>query len=167
MIEIKETTEKRRNRKSKAADEEMNENNGLVGVLRWDSGPTVDPLGTKLLRRKNSDRDKVKKVRFRNNRHVVTCERQLTVGVDRRNDRSRRILVFPLGCHLNLADELSGSKIARKQRRLGGKKAELGLGMQKHTTAQHKWGFLGPGAMSKKCPVITRQLFPKRHRGSI
>jgi hypothetical protein len=127
-----------------------------VGVLRRDSGPTADPPGTKLFWRKNSDRDKVKKVGFKNNRHVVTYERQLTVGVDRRNDRSRRILVFLLGRHPNLADELSGSKIARKQRRLGGKKAELGLGMQKHTTARYKWGFLGPGAMSKKRPVITR-----------
>jgi hypothetical protein len=129
MIEIKETAEKRRNRKSKATDEERNENNGLVGVLRRDSGPTADPPGTKLLQRKNSDGDKVNMVGFRNNRHVVTCERQLTVGVDRRNDRSRRILVFPLGSHLNLTDELSESKITRKQRRLGGKKAELGLGM--------------------------------------
>jgi hypothetical protein len=117
-----------------------------------DSGPTADPPGTKLLQRKNSDGDKVKKVGFRNNRHVVTCERQLTVGVDRRNDRSRQIQVFPLGRHFNFADKLSGSKIARKHRRLGGKKEDLGLGMQKHTTARHKWGFLGPGAMFKKAP---------------
>jgi hypothetical protein len=117
MVEIKETAEERRNRKSKAADEKRNINNGLVGVLRRDSDPTTDPPRTKLLRRKNSDGDKMKKVGLRNNRHVITCERQLAVGIDGRNDRDRGILTLPLGRHLNLAGELSGSEITRKQRR--------------------------------------------------
>jgi hypothetical protein len=89
MIEIKETTEERRNRKSKAADEKRNIDNRLVGVLCRDSDPTTDPPRTKFLRRKNSDGDKVKKVRIRNNRHVVTCERQLVVGIDVRNGCGR------------------------------------------------------------------------------
>jgi hypothetical protein len=89
MIEVKETAEERRNRKSKAADEKRNINNGLVGVLCWDSDPTADPPRTKFLRRKNSDGDKVKKVGLRNNRHVVTCERQLVVGIDGRNGCDR------------------------------------------------------------------------------
>jgi hypothetical protein len=89
MIEIKETTEERRNRKSKAADEKRNIDNGLVGVLRRDSDPTADPLRTKFLRRKNSDGDEVKKVGLRNNRHVVTCERQLTVRIEGRNGHGR------------------------------------------------------------------------------
>jgi hypothetical protein len=62
MIEIKETAEERRNRKSKAADEKRNINNGFVGVLCQDSDPTADLLRTKFFRRKNSERDKVKKV---------------------------------------------------------------------------------------------------------
>jgi hypothetical protein len=89
MVEIKETAEERRNRKSKDADEKRNINNGLVGVLRRDSDPTADPPRTKLLQRKNSDGDKMKKVGLRNNRHVVTCERQLAVGIDKRNSRGR------------------------------------------------------------------------------
>jgi hypothetical protein len=89
MVEIKETAEERRNRKSKAVDEKMNINNGLVGVLRRDSDPTTDSPRTKFFRRKNSDGDKMKKVGLRNNRHVVTCERQLAVGIDGRNSRSR------------------------------------------------------------------------------
>jgi hypothetical protein len=89
MIEIKETAEERRNRKSKAMDEKRNIDNGLVGVLCRDSDPTADPLRTKFLRRKNSDGDEVKKVRLRNNRHVVTCERQLAVGIEGRNGRGR------------------------------------------------------------------------------
>jgi hypothetical protein len=75
MVEIKETTKERRNRKSKAADEKRNVNNGLVGILRRDSNPTTDPPRAKLLWRKNSDRDKMEKVRLGNNRHMVTCEK--------------------------------------------------------------------------------------------
>jgi hypothetical protein len=89
MIEIKETAKERRNRKSKAADEERNIDNGLVGVLRRDSDPTADLPRTKFLQRKNSDGDEVKKVRLRNNRHVVTCERQLAVGIEGRNGHGR------------------------------------------------------------------------------
>jgi hypothetical protein len=72
MVEIKETAKERRNRKSKAADEKRNVNNGLVGILSWDSNPTTDPPRAKLLRGKNSDRDKMEKVRLGNNRHVIT-----------------------------------------------------------------------------------------------
>jgi hypothetical protein len=75
MVEIKETAKERGNRKSKAADEKRNVNNGLVGILCQDSNPTTDPSRAKLLRRKNSDRDKMEKVRLRNNRHMITCER--------------------------------------------------------------------------------------------
>jgi hypothetical protein len=122
MVEIKETTKKRRNRKSKAADEKRNINNRLVGVLRRDSNPTTDPPRTQLFRRKNPDRNEVEKVRLRNNRHVITCERQLTIGIDGRNNHSSGILALSLGRHLGLAGELSGSEIIGKHRRFGGKK---------------------------------------------
>jgi hypothetical protein len=109
----------------------------------------------------------MKKVGFRDNRHVITCERQLAVGIDGRNNRSRGILALPLRRHLNLTDELSGSKITRKQKRSGSGKEGLGLRMQRHPTAWYKWGFPGPDAMSKKRPVITRPLFPKCRRDPI
>jgi hypothetical protein len=86
VIEIKETTEERRNGKSKAADEKRNVNDRFVGVFYRNSDPTADLPRTELLRRKNSNGHKMEKVRFRNNRHVVTYEGQLTVGIDRRND---------------------------------------------------------------------------------
>jgi hypothetical protein len=89
MIEIKETAEERRSRKSKTADEKRNVNNIFVSVLCRNSDPTVDPPRTKFLQRKNSEGYKVKKVGFRNNRHVVTCERQLAVGIDGRNGCDR------------------------------------------------------------------------------
>jgi hypothetical protein len=53
---------------------------------------------------------------------MITCESQLVVGIDGRNNRSGRILTLPLGRHLNLASELSGSEIKGKQRRSGGRR---------------------------------------------
>jgi hypothetical protein len=164
VIEIKKTAEERRNRKIKAADEKRNVNDGFVGVFYRNSDPTVDPPRTELLRRKNSDGYEMEKVGFRDDRHVVTCERQLTVGIDRRNDCGRRILGFPLGHHLNLAGEQSGGSIAREQRRPGCRKAKLGHRMQRHATVQYIWGFSGQDAISKKRPVITQLLFLKHWR---
>jgi hypothetical protein len=62
MVKVKETAKEGRNRKSKAADKKRDVNNGLVGILYRDSNPTIDPPRAKLLRRKNSDRDKMEKV---------------------------------------------------------------------------------------------------------
>jgi hypothetical protein len=53
---------------------------------------------------------------------MITCERQLAVGIDGRNNGGDRILTLSLGCHLNLVGELSGSEIKGKQRRSRGRK---------------------------------------------
>jgi hypothetical protein len=123
-IEIKETAEERRNGKSKSTVKKRNINDGFVGVFCRNSDPTADPPRIELLRRKNSDRNEMKKVRFRDNRHMVTYERQLTVGINGGNDCDRRTRSFPLGRHLNLASEWSGSNIAGEQRKPGCRKAE-------------------------------------------
>jgi hypothetical protein len=47
---------------------------------------------------------------------VVTCKRQLAVGVDGRNDYHSRTLVLPLGRHRNLTDGLNKGEIKGKQR---------------------------------------------------
>ena len=73
---------------------------------------------------RNSDRNEMKKVGFRDNRHMVTCEGQLTVGIDGGNDCDGRTRSFPLGRHLNLASEWSGSNIAGVQRKPGCRKVE-------------------------------------------
>jgi hypothetical protein len=164
VIEIKETAEERRNGKSKSADEKRNINDGFVVVFCRNSDPMADPRGTELLRRKNSDGYEMEKVGFRDNRHVVTCEGQMTVGIDRRDVCGRRTLGFPFGRHLNLAGEQSEGGIAREQRRPGCRKAKLGHRMQRHATVQYIWGFPGPNAISKKHPVITQPLFLKRWR---
>jgi hypothetical protein len=82
MIEIKEAAEKGRNGKTEAAEKERNVNHGFMGILCRDSDPMANPPRTELPRGKDPDGHKVKKVRLGDNRHVVTCERQLTVGVD-------------------------------------------------------------------------------------
>jgi hypothetical protein len=164
VIEIKETAEERRNRKSKATDEKRNINDGFVGIFCRNSDPTTDPPRTEFLRGKTSDGYKMEKVGFRNNRHVVTYERQLTVGIDRRTDCDGRTLGFPLGCHLNLSGEQSRSNIAREQKRPGCRKAKLGHEMQRHAIVRYIWGFPEPDAISKKRPVITQLLFLKRWR---
>jgi hypothetical protein len=87
-IEIKETAEKGRNRKSETAEKKRNINHGFVGILCWNSDPVANPPRTELLRRKDPDGHEMENVRLRNNKHMVTCERQLAVGVDRRNHRS-------------------------------------------------------------------------------
>jgi hypothetical protein len=167
MVKVKETTKEGRNRKSKAADKQRDVNNGLVGVLCRDCNPTTDPPRAKLLRRKNSDRDKMEKVRLGNNRHMITYERQLAVGIDGRNNRSGRILTLPLGRHLNLVGELSGSKIKRETEEVWRQKVRLVLRTQRHAATRYKWGFPGSDTISKKCTVITGSLFLKRRRGSM
>jgi hypothetical protein len=177
-IEIKEIAEERRNGKSKSADKKRNVNDGFVGVFCRNSDPTVDPPRTELLRRKNSERNEMKKVGFRDNRHMVTCERQLTVGIDGGNDCDRRTRSFPLGRHLNLASERSGSNIAGEQRKPGCRKAETRAQNAEACDSAAHMGFswarrhfqnVGmpchhPTVTSKTraCHIITRPLFPKR-----
>jgi hypothetical protein len=56
---------------------------------------------------------------------VVTCERQLAIGVDGRNDYRSRTLAFPLGCHHNLAGGSSKDEIRGKQRSVLKRKCEV------------------------------------------
>jgi hypothetical protein len=114
IVKVEETTKEGRNGKSKVVDKKRDVNNGLVGILCRDSNPTTNPPRAKLLRRKNSDRDKVEKIRLGNNRHMITYERQLVVEIDRRNDRNNRILILLLGRHRNFVGGLSGSEINGK-----------------------------------------------------
>jgi hypothetical protein len=166
VIEIKETTEKGRNRKSKAAEEEWNINNRFMGVFWWNSDPTADPPGTEFFRRKNSDGHKMEKVRLRNNRHMVTCERQLTVGIDGGNDSSGQTQSFPLRRHLNFAGEQSGSRIANRQRGSRCRKARTrAQNVEARNSAVHI-GFSRARCRLQKVPVITQRLFLKHWRAT-
>ena len=88
MVEIKEAAEKGRDGKAKAAEKERGVNNGLMGILCRNSKPMANPPRTEFSRRKNPDRYEVERFSFRNDGHVVTCERQLVVGVDGGDHRS-------------------------------------------------------------------------------
>jgi hypothetical protein len=125
IIKVKETAEEGRNGKSKAADKKRNIDNGLVGIFCWNSDPTTNQPRTKLLRRKNTNIDKAEEIRFRDNRHMVTCEGQLVVGVNGRDHYCSRIMVFPLGRHRNLVGRLNGSEIRGKQRNILRQKGEV------------------------------------------
>jgi hypothetical protein len=125
IIKVKKTAEEGRNGKSKVADKKRNKNNGVVGIFCWNSDPTTNPPRTKLLWRKNSNIYKMEEIRLRDNRHMVTCEGQLVVGVDGRDHYCSRILVFSLGCHRNLVGGLNGSEIRGKQRNVLRRKGEV------------------------------------------
>ena len=113
-VEIKEAAEKERNWKTEAAEKERSVNHGLMGILSRDSDPMANPPRTELPRGKNPDGHEVEKVRLGDNRHMVTCERQLAVGVDRGNHSSGRTRGLSLGRHLNSTGEQSGSRIAER-----------------------------------------------------
>jgi hypothetical protein len=177
-IEIKETAEKGRNRKSETAEKKMNINHGFVGILCWNSDPVANPPRTELLRRKDPDGHEMAKVRLRNNRHMVTCERQLAVGVDRGNHNSGRTRGLLLGRHLNSTGEQSGSRIAKGQRGSGGRKARTRAQKAEAAEGAVHMGFSRVGYCFQKAPshhpavisktlvchVITRRLLLKHRR---
>ena len=88
VVEIKETAEKGRNRKSETAEKKRNIKHGFVGILCWNSDPVANPPRIEFPRRKNPDGHEVEEFSFGNDGHVVTCKRQLAVGVDGGNHRS-------------------------------------------------------------------------------
>ena len=117
MVEIKEAAEKGRNGKAKAAEKERSINNGLMGIFSWDSNPMANPPRTELPRGKDPDGHEVEKFGLGDDIHVVTCERQLAVGVDWRNHHGRRTRGLPLGRHLDSIGEQSGRRIAERIRK--------------------------------------------------
>jgi hypothetical protein len=117
MVEIKEAAEKGRNGKAKAAEKERSINNGLMGILSWDSNPMANLPRTEFPQRKNPDGHEMEEFGLRDDGYVVTCERQLAVGVDWRNHHGRRTRSFPLGHHLDYTGEQSGRRIAERIRK--------------------------------------------------
>jgi hypothetical protein len=58
----------------------------------------------------------MKEVGFRNDRHMITSEWQLAVGVDRWDDCINDALPLPLWRHRNFSNGTSMIEISRKQR---------------------------------------------------
>ena len=82
VVEIKEATEKGRNGKNETAEKKTNINHGFVGIFCRNSDPMANPPRTELPRGKDLDGHEMEKVRLGDNRHMVTCERQLAVRID-------------------------------------------------------------------------------------
>jgi hypothetical protein len=117
MVEIKEAAEKGRNGKAETAEKARGINHGLMGILSWDINPMANPPRAEFPRRENPDGYEVEKFRLRDDEHVVTCERQLTVGVDWRNHHGGRTRGFSLGRHLDSTSEQSRRRIAERIRK--------------------------------------------------
>ena len=117
VIKIKEAAEKRRDGKAEAAEKKRSIDYRLVGILCWDSSPAANPPRTEFSRRKNPDGHEMEELGLRDDGHVVTCERQLAVGVDWRNHHSRRTRGLPLRRHLDSTREQSGRRMAERIRK--------------------------------------------------
>jgi hypothetical protein len=116
LVEIKETAEKGGDGKSKTTNKKRNINDRLMGILCWNGDAATNSPRAELFWKQNPNLNEMKEVRFRNDRHMVTSEWQLAIGVDRRDDCSNGALPLPLWRHRNLSSETSRIKISGKQR---------------------------------------------------
>jgi hypothetical protein len=99
LIEIKEAAEKGGDGKSKPTNEKGNVNNRFMRVFCWNSDTTTNPPRAELLRKQNPNLNEMKKIGFRNDRHVITSKGKLAVGLDGRDECSSGALPLSLGGH--------------------------------------------------------------------
>jgi hypothetical protein len=92
---------------------------------------------------------------------MVTCKRQLAVGIEGGMTATDELDAFRLGAISILL--VSGTEAVSSERKEGleAEKQELGHGKQRRATMQYTWGFPGLDTISRKRPVITRRLFLK------
>ena len=69
---------------------------------------------------------------------------------------------FRLGAISTLLASGAEAILQESRESLDAEKQKLGHGTRRRATMQYIWGFSGPDAISKKCPVITQPLFLKR-----
>jgi hypothetical protein len=154
MVEIKEAAEKGRDGKAKAAEKERGVNNGLMGILCRNSKPMANPPRTEFSWRKNPDRYEVEKFSFRNDGHVVTCERQLAVGSIGGITTADELEVFLLGA----ISILPASRVGGEwQRGFGSGKARTRARKAKAAKSAALMGYSRARHRFKKCPVSTQR----------
>jgi hypothetical protein len=107
-IKVEKATEERRNLQGQSPYEKRHKDNSLTSIFCRDSNSVLDPPGAQFFWRKNTNLNKVQKVSFGNNRHVVTGEGELIVGIDWRDDWNGITLLSLLGCHRDLSNDASG-----------------------------------------------------------
>jgi hypothetical protein len=93
-----------------------------MSVLCRNSDTATDPLRVELLRKQNPNFNKMKKVGFRDDRHVITIKWKLAVEVDGRDDSSSGALPLLLGGRRDLSGETSRLGISGKHRNGRGEK---------------------------------------------
>jgi hypothetical protein len=174
-IEIKEAAEKGRNRKSETAEKKRNINHGFVGILCRDSDPVENPPRTELPRGKDPDGHEVEKIRLGDNRHMVTCERQLAVGSMGGITATDELKAFRLGAISTPLANRVGAELQRGSRgrktRTRARKAEAAesavhMGYSRVRYRFQKAPSQHPAVTSKTpaCHVITRRLLLKHRR---
>jgi hypothetical protein len=107
-IKIEKAAEERRNWQGQSPDEKWHEDNSLMSILYRDGNSASDSPGAQFFWRKNTNFNKVQKVRLGNNRHVVTSEGEWTVEVDWRDDWNSSTLFSLLGRHRDLSSDAGG-----------------------------------------------------------
>jgi hypothetical protein len=135
LIEIKEAAEKGGDGKSKPVNEKWNVNDRFMSILYRNSDTAADPPRAELLRRQNPNLNEMTKIGFRDDRHVVTNEWKLAVGVDGRDDGSSGALPLLLWGHNDLSDGTSRLGISGKQGNSRREKVKLGLRNQNDMSA--------------------------------
>jgi hypothetical protein len=100
-----------------------------MSILCRNSDTAANPPRAELFWKQNPNFNEMKKVRFRNNRHVITSEGKLVVGVDGRDERSSGALPLLFWRHRDLSGGTNKLEISGKRR--SGSKAKSEVRAQK------------------------------------
>jgi hypothetical protein len=128
-----------------------NVNNRFMRVFCGNSDTMTDPPRAELLRKQNPNLNEMKKIGFRNDRHVVTSEGKLAVGVDGRDDCSSGALPLPLGRHRDFSGRASGlENLGEAEERMKRKSEARARKSKRHVGVSiNGSNVLGSGTISK------------------
>jgi hypothetical protein len=144
MVEIKEAAKKGRNGKAKSAEKERNINNGLMGILSWDSNPMA-----------NSGSEMTDM--------WLPAKGNWLLGSIGGITTADELEVFLLGAISILPASRVGGELQRgfesEKTRTRAQKAEAAKSAALMGYSRARYHF-------KKCPISTRRLFPKHRRAT-
>jgi hypothetical protein len=110
-------------------NKERNVHNRFMSILCQNGDTAANPPRAELFWEQNPNFNEMKKVRFRNNTHVITSKGKLAIGVDERDERSSGTLPLPFWRHRNFSGGMNMLEISRKRR--SGSKAKSEVRAQK------------------------------------
>jgi hypothetical protein len=137
-------------------------------VFCWNSDTTTDPPRAELLRKQNPNLNEMKKIGFRNDRHVIIGEGKLAIGVDGRDECSSGALPLPLGGHRDFFSiEVSGlENLGEVEERMKRESEARAWKSKKSRRREYKWGFWGR-ALFLKCQIITQKSKNIKHHSVV